>query len=181
MSKSYIQSIKELFESDETSYNIALQTGLVPQFIDNYRVKGSKIENMSVSKAEILVNYYNEKERKLEEKTMNDYKMIEEYLENYERTTSNKMDDKFSMFKADVSALAVAYRKGEAYLYTKEEYINFLQEQIDERIEYLKEENFDQEYIEDEIEESVDNLNFVKDSKCTVFVEKSGTEGFYSY
>lgn len=53
----YEKEIKELFNSTITSYQIAKDCGLTPQFIDNYRKKDSKIENMALGKAEMLANY----------------------------------------------------------------------------------------------------------------------------
>ncbi|MBG9984684.1 XRE family transcriptional regulator [Aerococcaceae bacterium DSM 111022] len=54
----YIEIINELFASDLTSYQIAKDNGLSPQFIDNYRVGNSKIENMRLGKAQTLVDYW---------------------------------------------------------------------------------------------------------------------------
>lgn len=53
----YTEEIKDLFDSDITSYKIAKYCGLSPQFVDNYRIKGYEIGNMTLSKAEKLADY----------------------------------------------------------------------------------------------------------------------------
>lgn len=60
----YTKIITRLLSSSLTSYKIAKDTGLPPQFLDNYRTGKSKIENMSLGKAELLVEY----QLKMEEK-----------------------------------------------------------------------------------------------------------------
>lgn len=57
MQKSYIEIIAKLLNGKLTSYKIAKDTGLTTQYIDNYRTGKSKIENMALGKAEILVKY----------------------------------------------------------------------------------------------------------------------------
>lgn len=55
----YTETINKLFQTDITSYQIAKDLCLSPQYIDNYRTGRSKIENMRLGKAELLVDYYN--------------------------------------------------------------------------------------------------------------------------
>ncbi|MBG9981763.1 hypothetical protein HZY86_01395 [Aerococcaceae bacterium DSM 111020] len=55
-----VEKIEQLLASDITSYRIAKDNGLSPQYIDNYRVGNSKIENMALGKAETLINYWEE-------------------------------------------------------------------------------------------------------------------------
>lgn len=63
----YTEKIEELFASNLTSYKIAKETGLSTQYIDNYRSsQRSKIQNMRLDKAEILVKYIDSKFRKKE-------------------------------------------------------------------------------------------------------------------
>lgn len=57
MEKTYMETIAKLFNSKLTSYKIAKDTGLSTQLIDNYRTGKSKIENMALGKAELLVKY----------------------------------------------------------------------------------------------------------------------------
>ena len=61
MTQTYTELIRELFESDRTSYSIARDSGMTTQFVDNYRkkVNPSKIENMSLKNAEALITYIN--------------------------------------------------------------------------------------------------------------------------
>lgn len=57
MTKTYTEIITKLLKGKLTSYKIAKDTGLTPQYIDNYRTGKSKIENMALGKAELLVDY----------------------------------------------------------------------------------------------------------------------------
>lgn len=82
---------------------------------------------------------------------------ISEYLNNYEKTRSTEMDEKFNMFKSDVSSIAQEYRKNEAYIYTKKEYLEFIQEKIEEAEDEDIRETFEEEYTD--IEER--NFNVV--------------------
>lgn len=84
-------------------------------------------------------------------------KELEEYLENYEHTMSNQMDSVFPLFKSDVSSLAKDYAKGDVYIYTKVDYIEYLTET-----------------------EQFDKLEEVEESVCTMFIEKTGVDDFYS-
>lgn len=54
----YSTIIQQLLNSKITSYRIAKDTRMTPQYIDNYRTGKSKVENMALGKAEILVSYY---------------------------------------------------------------------------------------------------------------------------
>lgn len=62
----YSEIIKKLLDSDLTSYRIAKDCGLSPQFIDNYRTGKSKIENMALGKAQLLVDYATKSNEKKE-------------------------------------------------------------------------------------------------------------------
>lgn len=57
MEKTYTEIIVKLLKGKLTSYKIAKDTGLTPQFLDNYRTGKSKVENMALGKAELLVKY----------------------------------------------------------------------------------------------------------------------------
>lgn len=57
MEKTYMETIAKLFNSKLTSYKIAKDTGLSTQLIDKYRTGKSKIENMALGNAELLVDY----------------------------------------------------------------------------------------------------------------------------
>lgn len=57
MEKTYTETIIKLLNGKLTSYKIAKDTGLTPQFLDNYRNGKSKVENMALGKAELLVKY----------------------------------------------------------------------------------------------------------------------------
>lgn len=76
----YTKKIKELLDSDITSYQIAKDCGLSHQFIDNYRYGVSKIENMALGKAETLYNYAHKKDTK--NKLMEKVNWIENLMEN---------------------------------------------------------------------------------------------------
>lgn len=52
---------------------------------------------------------------------------VKNYLEDYQEH-GTELDEIFRMFKDDVFSLAKAYRQGEAYLYTKQDYIDFMTE-----------------------------------------------------
>lgn len=56
---------------------------------------------------------------------------VEEYLANYGNSHSTHMDSKFHMFKSDVASLAKDVEHGN-YVYTKYEWLEFLQELLDE-------------------------------------------------
>lgn len=55
--KKYVDIIKDLFNNEITSYKIAKDNDLSPQFIDNYRTGKYEIENMTLGKAEKLAIY----------------------------------------------------------------------------------------------------------------------------
>lgn len=55
--KKYVDIIKDLFSSEITSYKIAKDNDLSPQFVDNYRSGKYDIENMTLGKAEKLAIY----------------------------------------------------------------------------------------------------------------------------
>lgn len=60
----YSDIIKEIFESDLTSYYIAKSIGAPTQTIDRYK-NGSKVENMKLYLAEKLIKFWeNEKKNK---------------------------------------------------------------------------------------------------------------------
>lgn len=52
-----ITLIKELLDSNITSYQISKATGISTQALDNYRIYDSKIENMRLGIALKLYNY----------------------------------------------------------------------------------------------------------------------------
>lgn len=58
--------------------------------------------------------------------------IISQYLETYSYTNSTELNERFHIFKSDIYGLSEAYRKGEAYVYDIEEYIDFLHDCIDE-------------------------------------------------
>lgn len=61
---------------------------------------------------------------------------VKDYLTNYPHTLSNAMDNIFPMNKSDVSRLADEYRSGEAYLYSTDEYLDELEETLENNIAY---------------------------------------------
>lgn len=65
------QKIKVLFNEDLTSYSIGKAIGATPQFVDNYRAKGSSIENMRLGKAEKLIELYEQYKAKQTEEIYN--------------------------------------------------------------------------------------------------------------
>ena len=105
---------------------------------------------------------------------------ITKYLEGYERTNSNTMDSKFGIFKVDVYSLAKDLDKGDLYIYSKEEYIESLNDMLKENIEYHIENGLTVEEANEEEIEILDKIKEVKESNCTVFIEKSGSEHYYS-
>lgn len=52
------EKIKQLFDSEITSYQISKATGIATQSLDNYRIYDSKIENMRLGIANKLCKYY---------------------------------------------------------------------------------------------------------------------------
>ena len=56
----YTEIIKQIIESEETSYSIAKAIGVPVQTIDRYR-NGSDIDNMKLYIAEKLVSHYTNK------------------------------------------------------------------------------------------------------------------------
>lgn len=52
------EKIKQLFDSEITSYQISKATGIATQSLDNYRLYDSKIENMRIGIANKLCEYY---------------------------------------------------------------------------------------------------------------------------
>lgn len=89
---------------------------------------------------------------------------VEEYLSNYGKSHSTETDNKFNMFKSDVASLAKDVENGDAYVYTKYEWLEFLQEQLDEAE--------DKEYFENKIKE-FEGYNF------DVLVDTLGSENQY--
>lgn len=57
---------------------------------------------------------------------------LEEYILGYNETNSTKMDKYVDLFLSDVSNMKKQLKKNELYVYTKEDYIEFLNEQINE-------------------------------------------------
>lgn len=55
-----IEKVNRVLGSKLTSYKIAKDCGLSPQFIDNYRTGKSKVENMALGKAQILASYHDD-------------------------------------------------------------------------------------------------------------------------
>lgn len=144
--------VRDLLRSNLTSYRIGKDTGVGATFIDNYRTHKTKLENMSLEKAELLEDYYyNEAIDLIAEKEREE---ISEYLNNYEKTRSTEMDEKFNMFKSDVSSIAQEYRKNEAYIYTKKEFLEFIQEQIEEAEDEDIRETIEEKYAE------IEEINF---------------------
>lgn len=62
---------------------------------------------------------------------------IEDYLSNYKKTYSNSMDEYFYLSKADVYNIAEDVKQGNAYIYDKDSYIQFLTEKLNDVIEYV--------------------------------------------
>jgi hypothetical protein len=144
--------VRNLLRSNLTSYRIGKDTGVGATFIDNYRTHKTKLENMSLEKAELLEDYYyNEAIDLIAEKEREE---ISEYLNNYKNTYSTEMDEKFNMFKSDVSSIAQEYRKNEAYIYTKKEFLEFIQEQIEEAEDEDIRETIEEEYAD------IEEINF---------------------
>ncbi|MFW3364718.1 hypothetical protein ACN2AU_09150 [Aerococcus viridans] len=144
--------VRDLLRSNLTSYRIGKDTGVGATFIDNYRTHKTKIENMSLEKAELLEDYYyNEAIDLIAEKEREE---ISEYLNNYEKTRSTEMDEKFNMFKSDVSSIAQEYRKNEAYIYTKKEFLEFIQQLIEEAEDEDIRETIEEKYAE------IEEINF---------------------
>lgn len=142
------EAVRMLLSSDLTSYRIGKDTGVGATFIDNYRTHKAKLENMSLEKAELLEDYYyNVAINLIQDKAKEE---IEEYLNNYKKTYSTEMDQKFHMFKSDVYSLAQEYRKGEAYVYTKKEFLEFIQEKIEEETDEDIRETIEKEYDDTE-------------------------------
>lgn len=55
-----VEKIEQLLASDITSYRIAKDCELTPQYIDNYRTGKSQVKNMQLGKAQTLINYWEE-------------------------------------------------------------------------------------------------------------------------
>lgn len=91
---------------------------------------------------------------------------VEEYLANYGNSHSIYMDSKFHIFKSDVASLAKDVKHGYAYVYTKYEWLEFLQELLDEAEDEHK------EYFENIIKE-FENYDF------NVLIDGLGSEHQY--
>lgn len=66
------------------------------------------------------------------------------YLENYKKTTSTEIDPIFKIYKSDVYTLSKEYNDGEGFLYTKEDWIEFLEEiEDDDELETAKRNNYE--------------------------------------
>lgn len=65
----YTEIVKEVIDSDVTSYQIAKSIGVPVQTIDRYR-NGSLIENMKLGIAEKIVKYWEELNMTLEERIL---------------------------------------------------------------------------------------------------------------
>lgn len=63
LEKSYTEIVTRLLKGKLTSYRIAKDTGIPVQTIDKYRTGKSKIENMSLDRAETLVKYAQQSHR----------------------------------------------------------------------------------------------------------------------
>lgn len=102
---------------------------------------------------------------------------MEEYLENYRHIMSTEMDKVFPMFKSDVSHLAQAYRKNEAYVYSKSSYIEMLQEALQEAIDYEKEQ--DEPQLSEDILKWHEEIKEVQIKIFDVAVDKVGSDVYF--
>ena len=77
------EKVCRLLNGKMTSYRIAEETGLTPQFLDAYRNGNSQIKNMGVEKAMILANYYDElKENKIRWMNKSQWNNVAERIDN---------------------------------------------------------------------------------------------------
>lgn len=128
-----INKIKELIESDISSYEIEKITGVSRVTLSKYRSGSADIMNMSLQKALELNKFWEEYQMTTKKEK------IEDYLENYSKTMSTSMDEIFDLFKTDVRELSQEYKKGEAYVYTVKELREECEENDDqERLLQLK-------------------------------------------
>ena len=125
--------IKELFNSEVTTYQISKATGLAQPSLDNYRSGKSDIKNMKLSVAEKLHNFIN-KER-LEMETI---EQLENYIANYNES-GNAVDPVLGMNKNDAQSLKKAYENGDLFLYDSESYSEYVNDSIEE---YASDEKF---------------------------------------
>lgn len=180
---SYTNEILKLFNSDVTSYRIAADLTEMgyktsTQFIDNYRIAGRKVGNMQLEKAEMLMDYIKTQKEEIEMAAT--VESITTYLEGYEQTYSNAMDSTFGLFKSDVYSLAKDLAKGELYIYSKEDYVDYLEGVLKENVEYHVSNGMTEEEALEEENELVDNLEEIKESTSTVFIESSNSDSYYA-
>ncbi len=75
----YTKKIKEIIESEKTSYQIAKAINVPVQTIDRYR-NGSLIENMKLGMAEKLVEYWEELNMTIEERIIKAVNELDEEI-----------------------------------------------------------------------------------------------------
>lgn len=166
----YINEIRNLLNSDVKTSDIAKATGLSHQYITNYRLNISKVENMQLGKAEKIIDYI----MRMKEDGKMDVKKVEDYLSNYKNTRSTQMDDMFKLFKSDVSTMAQDYANGELYIYSREDYIEYLETLIKDNVELGISSG-----LTEEEEELISKLNNVKNSNSEVIIETMGSDTYY--
>ncbi|MGF3113197.1 helix-turn-helix domain-containing protein [Facklamia sp. P9177] len=121
-----IDKLRKIMNSDMTDSELANIAGMSQQAINKYRKGQSKLENMRFESALKLTKYQEELEME------NKFNEIVEYLENYKKTSSNEMDPIFKLFKSDVYTMSKEYNSGEGFLYSKEDWIDWLEESENE-------------------------------------------------
>ena len=147
-----LDEIKELLLNGNMS-DVARETGLKYRTLQSYKLKENKWLADTIDKLEKLQTYINVEELKMKN-IANQEKLafinhLAEVAADPKNRLSNEMDDKIWRNKQDVVALYERIENGEAFVYTGEEYREYLDELIadNEDLREVYEEKWE-EYLE---------------------------------
>lgn len=147
-----LDAIKELILKGNLS-EVARETGLKYRTLQSYKLEENKWLADTIDKLERLQTYINMEELKMKN-IANQEKLaflnhLSEVAADPKNRLSNEMDDKIWRNKQDVVALYNRIEKGEAFVFTGEEYREYLDELIadDEVLREVYEEKWE-EYLE---------------------------------
>lgn len=176
-----LDSIEKVLESDLSGYRIAQEVGLSRSAVMKYRNGESSVLNMTLDTGLKFTELGTQLENGLDDNKINSIEELEDYLENYPNSRSNSMDAVFSLFKSDVSKIAENYRKGEAYIYSKEDFLEEKNEIAEEYKKHLIDSGFTLEEILEEDKDYQNYSNIVEEvtrSKARFFIDEVGVTGF---
>lgn len=180
--------VVEFFETVEATVDYLKRTDLVswqkdedPEANDLDLTNVETLQQLEAALEEVKLSWWEIEVEEIDSYKINSIEELTYYLENYPNSRSNLIDTVFSLFKSDVSKIAENYRKGEAYIYSKEDFLEEKKEIAEKYKQYLINEGFTLEEILEEDKNYQDYSNIVEEvtrSKARFFIEEVGVTGF---